>query len=242
MQNKHLKYDLVKSSEFQFYSKFVFTNNLYVMNTLRPLDEGLQDLLDDNLPFLSLDIDLYYNTIELKSLKQLFDARRQKILRLKKRIIKMCSFSQNVWFLTLTWSPKVLESTSAETRRTYVNRFLTDCAFIDYYANIDFGDVDKNPKTKFREHYHCVIALRGGEVLPKWKYGWFNYKLVTKTSKSITKLSSYCNKLCYHALKDSTKNQKAICPKQTHYNFISNGQVQLPNYTGTLTELPFPLL
>lgn len=242
MQFRRLKYKLIKSKNFNFYQKYVFSKNLYVVNQLRPLDEGLQDLLEENLPFLSCEIDSYFNDRELRALKQLFDARRQKVLRLKSRIQKMCNFSQNVWFITLTFRNDVLKNTSRETRRTYVNRFLTSCAYIDYYANIDFGDVDKNPNTKFREHYHAVICLRGGAVLPKWRYGWCNYKLVTKTNKSITKLSSYCNKLCYHALKGSTNNQRAICPKETHYNFISNGKVQLPNYTGTLAELPFILV
>ena len=68
-------------------------------------------------------------------------------------------------FLTLTFTPEVLTSTSQATRRKYVARLLGGFK-VPYIANIDFGDSkdyidDKGNARKGtnREHYHAVIQL-----------------------------------------------------------------------------------
>lgn len=216
MQNPLLKSQLIENNDFAYYSKYLFINNLNNIDKcydFRPLAPDLSNLLDENIAFLSAELN--YTDVELKSLKQLFDSRRQKVLRLKKRIKFMCEYSQYVYFLTLTWSDEVLNNTSEETRRTYVNRFLSSQDYCDYYANIDFGSNTE------REHYHCIIALNS-DTLSAWSYGFSFYEVVRVSDKSSTRLSSYILKLTYHAYKDSTKQKlnRAISPKQKNYKLL----------------------
>lgn len=106
-------------------------------------------------------------------------------------------------FITLTFTDKVLESTSKETRRRYVQRYLKDnCRH--YIGNIDFG------KENGREHYH-VIALIETDIDPKaWKYG-FNYLETINVKKNdIKAVTRYVLKLNNHSYKDTTKLERLI--------------------------------
>lgn len=225
MQNPLLKSQLIENNDFAFYCKTKFINNLNVIDKIKGLEPDLSKLLDENFEYLFADLN--YSDIELKSLNQLFDSRRQKCLRLKKRIKTMVTYCKYVYFLTLTWSDDVLNRTSYSTRRTYVQRFLSSLDYADYYANVDFGSLNE------REHYHCIIALNSSDM-PKWNYGFYFYELVRIDKKSFSRLASYVNKLTYHAFKDTTINARAICPKKT--NYIINRYKFFPVRS---TSLPF---
>lgn len=101
-------------------------------------------------------------------------------------------------FLTLTFTDDVLASTSVETRRKYVRRFLKEqCS--QYCANIDFGS--KNG----REHYHAIIsALNGSVDLSKWQYGAINVQRIRTTENDCRKTCKYIAKLTCHAIKETT--------------------------------------
>lgn len=101
-------------------------------------------------------------------------------------------------FLTLTFTDKVLNSTTQETRRRYVSRWLKSKS--DYYiANIDYGSENE------REHYHAIINCR---VDNSWEYGAINFKQIT--NKNEKALAKYINKLTNHAIKATTKQNKVI--------------------------------
>lgn len=158
-------------------------------------------------------------------------ARYKRVGRVRKRINSILHNNEFVQFITLTFSDETLEKTTAETRRKYVQRYLTELN-CDYVANIDFGA--KNG----REHYHAVV----GDVAKKdeWeKYGFFSslwvkigderLKKVPKRYKDLPQeeidlrmqednekaLSKYVAKLTNHAIKETTKGSRILTPKKT---------------------------
>ena len=96
-----------------------------------------------------------YTKDEEKEAKRVLDAHYQRTCRLKNKIEAYTTFWARIKygdcvFLTLTFNDKTLATTSAETRRRYVARFLSNqCP--NYVANIDYGG------KRGREHYHAVI-------------------------------------------------------------------------------------
>ena len=116
-------------------------------------------------------------------------------------------------FLTLTFAPEVLTSTTQATRRRYVSRLLG--AFkVPYIANIDFGDsqdyIDDKGNAKKgtnREHYHAVIQLSKIDH-KKWPYGNMDFKRVYNTND--LRMARYLTKLQYHAIKSP---KRLIYPK-----------------------------
>ena len=108
-------------------------------------------------------------------------------------------------FLTLTFKPKVIDSTSEETRRRYVARYLKqfDC---EYVANIDFGEEHET------EHYHAVLNKSFINPLT-WQYGNLDVQQVrTATDKDLDciRLAKYVAKLTNHAIKETTKRNSLI--------------------------------
>lgn len=115
--------------------------------------------------------------------------------RLKKRIESFLVGGE-ACFLTLTFTDKVLNHTTAETRREYVRKFLKSFG-VPFVANKDFGA--KN----HREHYHAVIKIPRVDF-KKYPYGAIHGQTIHNTADSV-KLSKYIAKLTNHAIKETTK-------------------------------------
>lgn len=118
----------------------------------------------------------------------------------------------NTLFLTLTFSDETLASTSEETRRKYVRRFLKEQC-LNYVANIDFGDKKKNPNSNEREHYHALCLSKDPKNridLNAWVYGYSYVRRVKSNGKDNTKVSKYVAKLCNHSLKESGRLVRLI--------------------------------
>lgn len=134
-----------------------------------------------------------------------------RVIRLKNRIFDMI-YKNDCLFLTLTFTDKSLERTSADFRRIAVRRFLNSLN-VPYVANIDFG------KKNGREHYHAVVET-GRIDYSKWKYGAINGLKIRNdirydvdgviTSESVEKISRYVAKLTNHAIKETTKRSVII--------------------------------
>lgn len=124
--------------------------------------------------------------------------------RLKNRISKMVSGSPCL-FLTLTFKDSVLNSTSQDTRRRYVTRFLKSFG-VEYIANIDFG------KNNGREHYHAILQADKIDY-SLWNYGAINGRRINACYSSNVKLAKYISKLTNHALKKTTKQNRIIYSK-----------------------------
>lgn len=114
-------------------------------------------------------------------------------------------------FLTLSFKPEVLKSTSGDTRRQYVRKFLkSQCE--TYVANIDFGSDDeyinrhgKKCKGTAREHYHALVYSSHIDYKPwKDKYGFIDFEHVRPFENDSKAISRYITKLSRHALKSST--------------------------------------
>lgn len=145
----------------------------------------------------------------------------QKVSRLKKRIAYILTSSEESYFITLTFRDDVLASTSEETRRKYVRRFLKEkCQGGHYVANIDYG------KRTEREHYHAVANFSAAgwpyghqlsrrvelyaplsakyDHLPEEEYREKAFEVCKK------RLSKYVAKLGFHAVKETTKDAYLI--------------------------------
>lgn len=123
-----------------------------------------------------------------------------RVKRLKSRVTNLLNKGTCI-FATLTFTDDVLNSTSIDTRRQYVFRFLKSVSS-DYVANIDFG------KKNGREHYHAIILANKIDC-KLYKYGAINVKKIHKSSNPI-KLAKYISKLTNHAIKETTKRSAII--------------------------------
>lgn len=121
----------------------------------------------------------------------LLQSKKKKAQKVKEKIAELV-LNNNAIFLTLTFRDDVLESTSPETRRRYVARFLKSVSG-QYAANIDFS-----PEIN-REHYHAVITKRID--LNTWRYGFAFAEKVRCHNSDLSRVSKYISKLTNHALK-----------------------------------------
>lgn len=195
-----------------------------------------------------LGIDFSISAESEKCCRQIYNARRQKNRRIKNRVEMMLRY--NCIFLTMTFTDEVLASTSFNTRRTYIVRFLNSLPNVfDFLANIDFGDEEKNPETNHREHYHALIVSDCKIGLSLYKYGWIFAESVRKCSKAVA-LAKYVNKLTLHAHKSSTMNFNIITKRGVKYEatdliplelaekFERDGSALLSSYHRHLEKLP----
>ena len=141
---------------------------------------------------------------------RLNESYKKKLARLKKRINKLF-LKENLFFLTFTFDDSKLKKKDVNlykqnVLRKYVTQWLKKYTN-DYVGNIDFGGLNG------RIHFHCVVSSKANKIDGKsWSYGALNFeKIVTYNDKAI---SIYVNKLCLHAIKESTKRQSLIYPKK----------------------------
>lgn len=154
-----------------------------------------------------LGVENSLNFFEEKCCKQIYDSSRARNKRLKDKLTYNLQNFDCV-FLTLTFTNEVLENTSHLTRRVYIQRFLKSIGCSFFVANIDYGDKDKNPESKEREHYHAIVNTNYVD-LSSYSYGFIFAEKVKKSSFAIT-LAKYVNKLTCHAYKDSTKGRDRL--------------------------------
>ena len=158
-----------------------------------------------------------YSAEEIEEAERVNYASYKRTKRLNDRIMYLLQF-ENALFLTLTFTDSVLNSTSEQTRREYVRKFLkTQCKY--YVANIDYG------KEKGREHYHAVVVPNSDMVDGKPyrdKIGNIDFKRVWFKSNendfvnSSKRLAKYVNKLTNHAIKQTTKQNRVIYSKMSY--------------------------
>ena len=154
-------------------------------------------LFDDMSSFAKM---LEDKGIELTEEFKEFQNYRNRVKRARRKIESILSLGSCV-FLTLTFAPEVLESTSMETRKKYVKRFLHTISS-NYVANIDFGEKHG------REHYHAIVLSEKVDF-DKWNYGLINGKKIVDVENPII-LAKYIVKLANHALKLTTKGFRTI--------------------------------
>lgn len=155
-----------------------------------------------------------YSELEIAESVKVNNASYKRTLRLKDRIEHMLN-KDNCIFLTLTFRDDVLNSTSVETRKKYIQRFLKENC-VDYIANIDYGRKNE------REHYHAVVIANDNKIDGSlYSYGAINFERVHAFENEETyensskRLSKYVNKLTNHAIKDTVKQNRIIYSRNT---------------------------
>lgn len=141
--------------------------------------------------------------------KKINHAKYERVHRLKFYISRMLQLGDCL-FLTFTFNDKCLNSTSASTRKTYVQRYLKNLNTL-YVANIDFGKKNK------REHFHAVV-LKDKVDFKQWVNGNLDGERVRSTS-DFGKIAQYVAKLTNHAIKETTKRCSMIYSRMTFQEF-----------------------
>ena len=138
----------------------------------------------------------------------IWESNKARKLRLSKRVSKIV-LSKKAQFLTLTFAPSYFERVpNAETRRTYIRRFLKEqCS--DYVANIDFGEDNG------REHYHAIVIPKNEFIdyqpyCDTFEKSRIYAEHVKVNGKSVDNISKYINKLTNHALKENGQYKRLI--------------------------------
>ena len=172
--------------------------------------EALLNSLSKHLSWGTASTDFIHNSVDylidsrsivyLKEALRIHNAKVHRVVRLRRRIESICS--ERAYFLTLTFTNDVLATTSEETRRKYVKRYLASIS-TKYVANVDYGRLNE------REHYHaCVQCEHIDHKL--WPYGNLDFQLITATDDSFLLLSKYVSKLTNHAIKETCKRKAII--------------------------------
>lgn len=139
---------------------------------------------------------------EWKEAYRVNDASYHRTKRLKEKIKRMIT-SGSCIFLTLTFTDKVLDTTSQDTRKQYIRKALKTMSDT-YIANIDYG------KKNEREHYHAIV-LADSVSHKLWKYGNIDFERVrVEQEDSPVKIAKYITKLTNHAIKETVKQNRLI--------------------------------
>lgn len=172
-------------------------NKIDKMTYLNAMDGVIQDYALDEQYF---DLLNEYDYNDIKEARKINKASYQRIKRLKDKITQYINEKPCIW-ATLTFTDEVLNTTSQDTRRKYVRRFLKQHCD-SYIANIDYGVDEKYTQ---REHYHALMVVNRMNK-GSWTYGWDKYKKVRVNQKSSpVRISKYISKLTNHAIKESTR-------------------------------------
>lgn len=145
---------------------------------------------------------IYFNNSEWIEATKINNCSYHRSIRLKNRIKQYLELGE-CKFLTLTFTDDTLNTTSEETRKKYIKRYLKQVS--DYYiANIDYGG--KNG----REHYHAIVVSNNVNYSPWHKYGAIKGETIRTNGVSDVKLGKYISKLTNHAIKETTKRNAII--------------------------------
>lgn len=169
-----------------------FKKNLYFKNPNITYDRVQESIYD----YFHHELGIPENEV-IEGMKMLSNNQKRRTRCLEKTKTLVMD-NKNVYFGTLTFTNEVLETTSVETRRKYVSRYLKAISPC-YIANIDYGDKEKNPDSNEREHYHCLIAC--DSVPGSWQYGFCKFLSIPKQEEDMKKISKYIAKLTNHAMK-----------------------------------------
>ena len=185
-KSKILKTDLCKK-----------INKIDTLTFINSRDYGIVN--DSSLDDSYFDLLLQYDYKDIQEARKINKASYNRYKRLKNRIMTYLQSGKCI-FATLTFRDEVLNNTSLETRRKYVQRYLKSISTF-YVANIDFGS------TTEREHYHAVILK--DFIDEQWEYGFTWFEKI-RYSLSNEKISEYLTKLTNHSIKESTKRYALI--------------------------------
>lgn len=169
-----------------------------------------------------------YGDVVYNECLRINSARYKRTKRLRCRISEILRSSKTVVFVTLTFNDKTLQTTSADTRRQKVRRYLSKFSN-NYVANKDFGSKNN------REHYHAIIDCnvdrslweKNGFILTEYVQAPDGVKTLKKIPRQYEllpddqkrqilsildekRLSKYIAKLTNHSIKETAKGSRII--------------------------------
>lgn len=195
MSDYNLKSELMNNGLYDFYKLWCQSSNLYYL--LITYGYEYPSYL---IPYLDYPIENTLTYEELRECQRIYDAHRQRSLRIKKKISLM--IQKPCIFLTLTFTDDTLSSTSETTRRRYIVSYLSQFN-VPCIANKDFG------KENCREHYHAIIQTPHIDY-SLYTLGAINGIRVVVGTETDTRISKYISKLTNHSIKETTKNSRLI--------------------------------
>lgn len=197
--------NLKNNKKWQNFLKHYFKNYIDYFRHLSyssfiELDTNCYNNIPFNIDYCSRMSFYYENKFPnfTKQIQRLLNNHYHKKKRVKFRLEDFCCYSELLYFGTLTFTDNVLNSTSIDSRRQYVRRFLKSNCY-KYIANIDYGDLNH------REHYHTCFIAKDSSFINNWKYGFVNVKKV-KIDNGFNAISEYIIKLQNHTTKDSASS------------------------------------
>ena len=125
---------------------------------------------------------------------KVINARKQKAKRVRKRIEEI--MKGDCLFLTFTFRPETLQTTTFEYRKRYIRDWLLNLHCL-YVGNLDYG------KKNGREHYHAVVGISSVDF-GSYSLGTLKGLKIKSGSSSIA-LSRYIVKLTSHCLKNTAR-------------------------------------
>lgn len=191
---------------------------LYVLNNIQYKKYSDKELTQHDIANLEKYSDaislLIANPDLMQEAEKVSHARYTRATKLYKTLELFLTFYPCT-FVTLTFNDNVLNSTTLETKRKYVKRYLKSQSLF-YIANVDYGS--KNG----RVHFHAVVTLQSLD-LKKWhKYGAIKTeKIIVSTEKNsdvskcvakinAKRLGKYISKLSNHAIKETASGCRVI--------------------------------
>lgn len=177
--------------------------DLYVQGSKQSFKEFDRTILNEMESAFGIEI--------VNECRRISHCRYDRVKRCREKIGDLVAEKKAV-FLTLTFNDRCLSRSTTETRRRKVLRALKrSCSC--YVAHIDFGDKEKNPESKEREHYHAIVDLTNEKALRDYwekNCGFLSVKPVGCYVKDLRKLTLYINKLNAHCFKNSTRMHSVI--------------------------------
>lgn len=183
----------------------MFSYSKSLANQYGVINYTMKQYLRDGVGETFVELDNYCKLTnlskELKECSRINHASFERVKRLKDRVFDILKGGDSS-FITLTFTDRVFETTSQETRRRYVARWCKTFG-VPYVANIDFG------KNTDREHYHCVLGCCPSSK--SWSYGFMDKeKIRSDEAKDVVCLSKYVAKLTNHCIKETTRRYALI--------------------------------
>ena len=160
-------------------------------------DYDYDNLIQERKAFIS-----EHGALIVKMANNINHANYKRVQRIKKRIANIIEHNE-AYFITITFNDNALSSTSEQTRRRYVSRWLKEYSN-EYVANIDYGGRNG------REHYHAVVKFNGISLPKDWPYGFIKVDKVRTSEADTKRVSKYISKLTNHAIKNTTKSKRIL--------------------------------
>lgn len=181
--------------------------NYYEVNKLRrevfKLRLDIEDFRDELVYYQCFNkiilYDMFCDDYHEKLCGRFSDARQKKCKRYADKVCQLLS-SHSCIFGTLTLNDDNI-NVDDDTMRKRIQRFFKNlnCRYI---CNVDYGFENE------RKHYHFIADVKHIDC-NLWKYGYSYFEPI-KNKKEFA-LSDYINKMCNHAMKQTTKNKRIMC-------------------------------